>query len=113
MTQTLIPSTPTGALAQGEVNDALWLALLQAERIETTEPATLINGRSGATYGALIRFETERLADDPRGPRWAAKLDSYVLPADARAVRARMDAEGRAIFAVVAVRGALGGTVRA
>lgn len=101
--------TQTSALPAADTDGppmlAAWTAWDRAMRAAADIPA------DGA-YGALIRFVTERLDSDPRGPRGWAFLDTYADPFDADVVLQRMVAEERVIFSVEAVRGALGGTTR-
>lgn len=114
MTQILIPSTDLLRTHEARhVVDQLLDALTIAENIPTTGgEISVISGQTMATYGALIRIESERFPSDPRGASWARLLVTYAAPADADTVLIRMLHEGREVHVVTAVRGALGGTTR-
>jgi hypothetical protein len=114
MTQILIPSTDLLRTHEARhAVDQLLDALTIAESIPTTGGGTsTISGQTYAVYGALIRIESERFLDDPRGASWARLLVTFTTPADAPAVLIRMLHEGREVYSVDAVRGALGGTTR-
>lgn len=109
---TLAPA-PTAPLDLTEVFEALMDARYLAGKIPTTggQPS-VISGGATASYGGLVKIDHEVRFGDPRGA-WllgAKRGDSYVSPADAPDVLSRMLDEGRAVFAVTAVRAALGGT---
>jgi hypothetical protein len=108
MTQTLTPLSNAEAMLA-----RLPFVLAEASLTETTrtEVRTLA-GQQAPAFGALVRFETARLATDPRGASWAKRLVTYTLPEDAETVLLRMLGEGRTVFTVEAVKGALGGTTR-
>jgi hypothetical protein len=112
MTQTvIIPSTDILATTGARhAVDALLAALDVAETIPTTGGhASAISGQPVATYGPLIRIEHEMRVNDDRGP-WllgGTRWTEFAEPADAGTTLLRMLAEGREIFSVTAVRGAL------
>jgi hypothetical protein len=112
MTQILIPSTDLLRTHEARhAVDQLLDALNRAGDIPTTGGDMLtIAGQRTATYGALIRIDHERFAQDGRGPAWATRWTTYTRPSDANAVLVRMLHEGREVYSVDAVRGALGGT---
>jgi hypothetical protein len=94
-----------------------------ADILAAAETAALIpvtggedNGNGGryASFGGLVKITHEVRVGDPRGA-WtlgATRGATYVRPGDVLRVFGRMVTEDREIFAVEAVRGAIGGTAR-
>jgi hypothetical protein len=106
-TSTLIAQqtiTPADILAAAEI----------AALIPVTGGEDNGNGGRYASFGGLVKITHEVRVGDPRGA-WtlgATRGDTYLRPASVMRVLCRMIAEGREIFAVAAVRGAIGGTAR-
>lgn len=103
MTQTQAPTaqpfTPIVALA---------FALEDASLIPTTGGDVLtIAGQVSAAYGPLIKIVHQRFAGDRRGPSWEKRWYTYATPEQADAEVVRMLEEGREIYAISAIRGAL------
>lgn len=111
-TQMLIPTTDLlGTHNARQAADDLLAALDAAELIPLTGgDVKTIAGQWSAVYGPLIRIESDRLTTDGRGASWAKRLTTYAEPVDAGVVLIRLLEEGREVFTVEAVRGALGGT---
>jgi hypothetical protein len=108
-----IAPAPTVALTTEQAVGDLFAAQFAAWEIPTTggEPSVISGGRT-ASYGGLVKISHEVRRGDARGA-WmlgAKRGDTFVSPADAAVVMARMLDEGRDIFTVTAVRAALGGT---
>lgn len=112
MTQILIPSTNLLSTHNArQASDDLLAALDVADGIPITGgDVKTIAGQWSAVYGPLIRIESDRLPTDGRGASWAKRLVTYAEPVDAAVVLIRLLEEGREVYAVSALRGALGGT---